>query len=32
LRLIERRGEASFSLREAARDVGMSENAAYRHF
>jgi AcrR family transcriptional regulator len=32
VRLIERRGEASFSLREAARDVGVSANAAYRHF
>jgi AcrR family transcriptional regulator len=32
VRLIEQRGEASFSLREAARDVGVSANAAYRHF
>jgi AcrR family transcriptional regulator len=32
VRLIEQCGEASFSLREAARDVGVSTNAAYRHF
>lgn len=32
VRLIEQDGEASFSLREAARDVGVSANAAYRHF
>jgi AcrR family transcriptional regulator len=30
--LVERGGEASFSLREAAREVGVSPNAAYRHF
>jgi AcrR family transcriptional regulator len=30
--LIETSGTASFSLREAARDVGVSANAAYRHF
>jgi AcrR family transcriptional regulator len=32
IRLIEREGPAAFSLREAARDVGVSANAAYRHF
>ena len=32
VRLIEQDGEAAFSLREAARDVGVSANAAYRHF
>jgi AcrR family transcriptional regulator len=32
VRLIEPGGEAAFSLREAARDVGVSANAAYRHF
>jgi AcrR family transcriptional regulator len=32
VRLIERGGEAAFSLREAARDVGVSANATYRHF
>jgi AcrR family transcriptional regulator len=32
VRLIEQGGEAGFSLREAARDVGVSANAAYRHF
>jgi AcrR family transcriptional regulator len=32
VRLIEQGGEATFSLREAARDVGVSANAAYRHF
>lgn len=32
LRLIERDGAAAFSLREAARDVGVSANATYRHF
>lgn len=32
VRLIEQGGEADFSLREAARDVGVSANAAYRHF
>lgn len=32
VRLVERGGEAAFSLREAARDVGVSTNAAYRHF
>jgi AcrR family transcriptional regulator len=30
--LVERSGEAAFSLREAAREVGVSPNAAYRHF
>lgn len=32
LRLIEECGPESFSLREAAREVGVSANAAYRHF
>lgn len=32
LRLIETSGPDAFSLREAARDVGVSANAAYRHF
>lgn len=32
VRLIEQSGEAAFSLREAARDVGVSANAPYRHF
>jgi AcrR family transcriptional regulator len=32
VRLIEASGTSSFSLREAARDVGVSANAAYRHF
>lgn len=32
IRLIETSGEAAFSLRAAARDVGVSPNAAYRHF
>jgi AcrR family transcriptional regulator len=32
VRLIEAGGPASFSLREAAREVGVSANAAYRHF
>jgi AcrR family transcriptional regulator len=32
VRLIETSGTSSFSLREAARDVGVSANAAYRHF
>lgn len=32
VRLIEQGGEAAFSLRETARDVGVSANAAYRHF
>ena len=32
VRLIETSGTTSFSLREAARDVGVSANAAYRHF
>ena len=32
VRQIEQGGEAAFSLREAARDVGVSANAAYRHF
>ncbi|MFM7232221.1 MAG: TetR/AcrR family transcriptional regulator [bacterium] len=31
-RLIERGGPSAFSLREAAREVGVSANAAYRHF
>jgi AcrR family transcriptional regulator len=32
VRLIEASGTSSFSLREAAREVGVSANAAYRHF
>ncbi|MCA2981465.1 MAG: TetR/AcrR family transcriptional regulator [Myxococcaceae bacterium] len=32
VQLVERQGEADFSLREAAREVGVSANAAYRHF
>ena len=32
VRLIEQGGAATFSLREAARGVGVSANAAYRHF
>jgi AcrR family transcriptional regulator len=32
IRLIESDGPAAFSLREAAREVGVSANAAYRHF
>jgi AcrR family transcriptional regulator len=32
LRLVEAGGAESFSLREAARNVGVSANAAYRHF
>lgn len=32
LRLLEEGGEAGFSLRELARRVGVSANAAYRHF
>jgi AcrR family transcriptional regulator len=32
VRLIATSGTSSFSLREAARDVGVSANAAYRHF
>jgi AcrR family transcriptional regulator len=32
VRLIETSGTSTFSLREAARDVGVSANAAYRHF
>jgi AcrR family transcriptional regulator len=32
LRLVEEAGAESFSLREAARLVGVSANAAYRHF
>jgi AcrR family transcriptional regulator len=32
VRLIEEGGPAAFSLREAAREVGVSANAAYRHF
>jgi AcrR family transcriptional regulator len=31
-KLIERKGVDSFSLREAARNVGVSANAAYHHF
>lgn len=31
-RLVEREGLASFSLREVARRLGVSPNAAYRHF
>jgi AcrR family transcriptional regulator len=31
-RLVEEAGPAGFSLREAAREVGVSANAAYRHF
>ena len=32
VRLIETSGSGAFSLREAAREVGVSANAAYRHF
>jgi AcrR family transcriptional regulator len=32
VRLIKTSGTSSFSLREAAREVGVSANAAYRHF
>lgn len=32
VRLIETGGPGAFSLREAAREVGVSANAAYRHF
>jgi AcrR family transcriptional regulator len=32
IRLIEETGPGDFSLREAARKVGVSANAAYRHF
>lgn len=32
VRMIAEGGEAAFSLREAAREVGVSANAAYRHF
>ena len=32
LRRVEAQGGEGFSLREAARDVGVSANAAYRHF
>ncbi len=32
VRLIETCGPGAFSLREAAREVGVSANAAYRHF
>lgn len=32
LRLLEETGEAGFSLRELARRLGVSANAAYRHF
>jgi AcrR family transcriptional regulator len=31
-RLVQRSGDEQFSLREAARAVGVSANAAYRHF
>lgn len=31
-RLVKQGGEEAFSLREAARDVGVTANAAYRHF
>ena len=30
--MVERDGEERFSLREAARSVGVTANAAYRHF
>jgi AcrR family transcriptional regulator len=32
IQLIERRGEASFTIRELAKSVGVSHAAAYRHF
>lgn len=32
VQLVEQHGAAAFSLREAARDIGVSPNAAYRHF
>lgn len=32
VQLVEEHGPAAFSLREAARDIGVSPNAAYRHF
>src|SRR5689334_8708216 len=32
LRLVAERGPEGFSLREAAREVGVSPSAAYRHF
>ena len=32
LRRVEEHGDGQFSLREAAKDVGVSANAAYRHF
>jgi AcrR family transcriptional regulator len=32
VRLLESGGTSAFSLREAAREVGVSANAAYRHF
>jgi AcrR family transcriptional regulator len=32
VQLIEAGGPGAFSLREAAREVGVSANAAYRHF
>jgi AcrR family transcriptional regulator len=32
LRLVEHAGAEAFSLREVAREVGVSANAAYRHF
>lgn len=31
-KLVKQGGEEAFSLREAARDVGVTPNAAYRHF
>jgi AcrR family transcriptional regulator len=31
-RMVCERGAAAFSLREAAREIGVSPNAAYRHF
>ena len=31
-KLVKQGGEEAFSLREAARDVGVTANAAYRHF
>jgi AcrR family transcriptional regulator len=32
IQLIEERGEASFTIRELAKSVGVSQTAAYRHF
>ena len=32
IQLIEERGEASFTIRELAKSVGVSHAAAYRHF